>query len=172
MKEKPGKLIPALIGGSVMGVLSSTPIIDMGNCLCCMWILLGGAVGAYFYWRELTPGTEFSAGDGALVGLLSGIFGALFGTLIGYFFMATTGIGWLQQIVRNIIESNEDVPIEFENWLDTLQEGGVYSSFLIFIKLFYELIRSSLFGMLGGIIGAAFFRKRKTTHGNKVNKKQ
>jgi len=172
MKEKPGKLIPALIGGSVMGVLSSVPIIGMGNCLCCMWILLGGAVGAYFYWRDLSSETEFSTGDGALIGLLSGIFGALFGTLIGYFFIATTGLNWLQQIIRNIIESGEDVPTEFQDLLDTLQEGSLYSSFFIFIGLFFDLVRNSIFGMLGGIIGAAFFRKRKITRGNKVNQKE
>ena len=144
-----------------MGVLSSVPIINMGNCLCCMWIILGGGVGAYFYWRELSPDTEFSAGEGALVGLLSGVFGALFGTLIGYFFIAATGLNWFQQIMESIIESGEDVPPEFEDLLETFQEGGFYSSFFVFIGLFVDLIRNSIFGTLGGIIGAAIFRKRK-----------
>lgn len=163
MKEKPGKLIPALIGGSVMGVLSSVPIINMGNCLCCMWIILGGAVGAYFYWRDLPPNTEFSAGEGALVGLLSGVFGALFGTLVGYFFVAVTGLNWFQQIMEGVMESGEEIPPELEDWLEAFKEGGFYGPFFVFIDLFFKLILNSIFGTVGGIIGAAIFRKRKLT---------
>ncbi|MBN2029101.1 DUF4199 domain-containing protein [bacterium] len=171
MEGKPSKLIPALIGGSIMGVLSSVPIINLGNCLCCMWVILGGGVGAYFYWRELSPDNEFSAGEGALVGLLSGIFGALFGTLIGYFFIATTGSNWFQQIMESIIESGEDIPTEFEDWLDTFEEGGFYSSLFVFIDLFFRIVLNSIFGTLGGIIGAAIFRKRKTADREGADKK-
>jgi hypothetical protein len=171
MEGKPSKLVPALIGGSIMGVLSSVPIINLGNCLCCMWVIVGGGVGAYFYWRELTPDAEFPAGEGALVGLLSGIFGALFGTLIGYFFIAATGANWFQQIMEGIIESGEDVPPEFEDLMETFQEEGFYSSFFIFIDLFVKLILNSIFGTLGGIIGAAILRKRKASDKKEADKK-
>ena len=163
MEGKPGKLIPALIGGSIMGVLSSVPIISAGNCLCCMWIILGGAVGAYFYWRELPPNTEFSAGEGAIVGLLSGVFGALFWTLIAYFFMVTTGSDWVQQIMEGIIETGEEVPPEFEDWMENFGEGE-YASLFVFIFLFFRFILTSIFGTLGGIIGAAILKKRNFTN--------
>ncbi len=170
MEEKPSKLIPALIGGSIMGVLSSVPIINLGNCFCCMWIILGGGVGAYFYWRELSHGTEFTAGEGALVGFLSGIFGALFGTLISYFFIAATGLNWFQQIMNGFIETGEDIPPEFEDWLETFEEGGIYSSFFVFIDLFFRVVLDSIFGTLGGIIGAAIFRKRRNIDKEEVDK--
>ena len=35
---------PALAGGMFLGFLSSIPFIAAGNCLCCMWVLLGGGI--------------------------------------------------------------------------------------------------------------------------------
>ena len=40
----PAKLQPALFGGLFIGVLSALPIINLGNCLCCMWVIGGGAL--------------------------------------------------------------------------------------------------------------------------------
>ena len=33
---------PALIGGIVIGLLSSIPIVSIGNACCCLWVVLGG----------------------------------------------------------------------------------------------------------------------------------
>jgi hypothetical protein len=170
MEEKPSKLVPALIGGGTMGLLSTIPIINMGNCFCCMWILLGGAVGAYFYWRELPPGSDFNSGDGALVGLLSGIFGALFGTVLGYFFIAFWSFNPAREILESFLESSEDVPPEFEDFLEALQEGGTSSAFFAFIGLFFSLVIDSIFGTLGGIIGTALLKKRKRPSETKSKK--
>ena len=119
MEKAPSKLVPALIGGCVMGVLSAVPIINMGNCLCCMWILLGGAVGAYFYSKQLPSGTELTSGDGAMVGLLSGLFGALFGTFLAYFFMAIGDINPARDFLEGLLESRSDLSPEVEDFLDT-----------------------------------------------------
>lgn len=160
MEKNPSKLVPALIGGSVMGILSTVPIINMGNCLCCMWILLGGFLGAYLYWRELPPGLEFSSGEGAVVGLLSGIFGALFGTFLGYFFMAVAGFNPGQEILQSLLESRADLSPELEELLEEFQRRGGLSPFFIFVGLFFSLIIDSIFGTVGGIIGAAILRKK------------
>ena len=162
MEETPSKLVPALIGGSVIGVLSVVPLVNMGNCLCCMWVVLGGAVGAYFYWRELPPERVFSSGEGAVVGLLSGVFGALFGTFLGYFFMAVVGFNPAQEFLQTLLESGWDISPEVEEALEVLQDRGGVSPFFVFAGLFFSLIIDSLFGAVGGIIGAALFRKRGT----------
>ena len=88
MDNPPSKLVPALIGGCVMAILSNVPIVNMGNCLCCMWVILGGFIAAYLYQKDLPEGQPFNPGDGAIIGLLAGVFGALFGTLISVLFMA------------------------------------------------------------------------------------
>jgi len=160
MEENPTKLIPALIGGSVIGILSTVPIINMGNCLCCMWILLGGFIGTYFYWRELPPGHELSSGEGAVIGLLSGIFGALFGTLLGYFFMAVVGFNPGQEFLQSILESRGDLSPEIEEFLKEFQMRGGLHPFFITIGLFFALVVDSVFGAVGGIIGAAILRKK------------
>src|SRR5687768_9328194 len=46
--QQPGQKLdfvqPALSGGMLLGFLSSMPIIGFFNCICCMWVLLGGGV--------------------------------------------------------------------------------------------------------------------------------
>ena len=163
MEKTPSKLVPALIGGCVMGVLSTFPFISMGNCLCCMWILLGGGVGAYFYWRQLPPGSEFPVSEGAIVGLLSGVFGALFSTFLGYFFLAI-GANPGSEIIQSILESRADLSPEFEDLLDEIHERGYVSPLFVFIGLLFSLVIDSIFGLIGGIIGAAIFRKRGQTN--------
>ena len=51
------KLQPALYGGLLLGVLSALPIISLGNCACCLWVLAGGAMAAYLLLLTLTAGT-------------------------------------------------------------------------------------------------------------------
>ena len=160
MEKAPSKLVPALIGGCVMGVLSAVPIINMGNCLCCMWILLGGAVGAYFYSKQLPSGTELTSGDGAMVGLLSGLFGALFGTFLAYFFMAIGDINPARDFLEGLLESRSDLSPEVEDFLDELHETDYMSPAFAFVGLMFSLVIDAIFGTLGGLLGAAIFRKR------------
>src|SRR5436309_14079254 len=58
-----------------MGVLSALPLVGpFGNACCCLWVVSGGLVAAYFLQQNhvmpITPA------DGALVGLLAGLIGA------------------------------------------------------------------------------------------------
>jgi hypothetical protein len=163
MEKSVSKLTPALIGGAVIGVLSSTPIINWGNCLCCMWVIVGGAVGAYAYKRQLPGKTELSLGEGALVGLLSGVFGSLISALISYFFMAVVGYNMTQIFLQNFLERAEDVPLEFRHWMEGFMRGGGFHPFLVLMGLFFSLTIDSIFGTLGGILGAALFGKKKSS---------
>ena len=36
------KMLPALLGGLFIGVLSSLPYIKGGNVCCCLWVVSGG----------------------------------------------------------------------------------------------------------------------------------
>lgn len=159
MEKTPSKLVPAIIGGCVMGVLSTVPFINLGNCICCMWLLLGGAIAAYFYSKELPPGSEFPAGEGAIVGLLAGVFGALFGTFLSYLFMAI-GMAPGREILTSILESRGDISPDVRDLLKQLRDQGDLSPLFVFIGLFVSLIIDSIFGMIGGILGAAILRKR------------
>lgn len=162
MEKSIGKLTPALIGGAVIGVLSSTPIVSAGNCLCCMWVLLGGAAGAYLYKRQLPAKQELTLGDGALIGLMSGVFGSLIGALISYFFMAVIGYDPTQSFFRSFLEKAQDVPPEFRDMMEKFMKGGEFNPIMVILGLFSSLILYSVFGSIGGLIGAALFGKKKT----------
>src|ERR1051325_2767957 len=71
---------PALAGGLALGLLSGLPLIAAGNCLCCMWVLGGGALSAYMLLQQRPGGITY--GDAAFGGMLSGFFGAIVSTVI------------------------------------------------------------------------------------------
>jgi len=159
MEESSGKLAPALIGGSVMAVLSWIPVIAMGNCLCCMWILLGGAAGAFWYRKKSPPGASISGGEAAMVGLLSGIFGALFHTFLTYAFLAVTGLNLGQGFLETLIDNAGTIPAEIEDLLLELREEGM-SPLFVFAGLFISIIVNSLFGMIGAILYVSLTEKK------------
>jgi len=160
MNEQPSKLTPALAGGAVMAVLSSVPIISIGNCICCLWILLGGAVAVIIYNRGLPEGQSVNGGEGAVLGLLAGIFGALFGTILSYLFMSLGDMGMTKNILRGIMERQNDLSPELENFLRNFEEGRAFSPGFILISLFASLFVNIVFGALGGLIGASLFKKK------------
>src|SRR6516162_10095411 len=55
---------PSLTGGVLLGLLSSLPLINAGNCLCCMWVLLGGGVATVMLTKQ-RPLSSITYGDGA-----------------------------------------------------------------------------------------------------------
>ncbi len=170
MEENPSKLTPALIGGAVIGILSTLPIINLGNCLCCMWILIGGFIGTYLYSRDLPAEHSLSGGDGAIIGLLSGIFGALFGAFLGYFLMAVLGFNPGKHIVESLLESKRNISPEMRELLERVREREGINPFFVFIGLFFSLIINSIFGTIGGIMGAAIFKKqRRKTNSWKIH---
>jgi len=160
MEKQPSKLVPALIGGGVMAVLSSFPIISIGNCFCCLWILLGGGLAAYLYSREFPEGEMLTSGDGALIGLVAGLFGALFTSLLSSLFILI-GFRFSPEIFREFIENSQDMPPEFRNFMQGWSSGEGLGSFMIVMNLFMNVIIDSIFGTLGGLIGAAIFSKQK-----------
>jgi hypothetical protein len=157
MEKSASKLTPALIGGVVTGVLSSIPLVSMGNCLCCMWVILGGAVGVYAYRREMPPKSQITLGEGALVGLLCGVFGALIGTLLNTLFMTLLGTG-LGSFFEHFRGRLEEMPPDWFDWMEKM--AG--SPLLVLISLLFSTVVYSIFGMLGGIFGATLFGKKKS----------
>jgi len=170
MEQTPSKLTPALIGGGIMAVLSAFPIISMGNCVCCMWILLGGAVSAYLYAKQLTPKMAFSSGQAAVCGLLAGLFGALFSTFLGYLFKLVFDMDPMRQLVQGILESRSNMTPEMEEVFETIQEEDFYGSATMYIILFGNLVVDTIFGTLGGIIGGAIVKKKRNDHATKKSK--
>lgn len=146
---------PALIGGLVMGVLSGLPIISAGNICCCLWVISGGIVAAYVL-QQNQP-APITIGDGALAGVLAGVVGSVVYLLLSI--PITLIIGPMQRRVLDSLTQSGDIPPEFEWWLSSAV-GGAAGIMLGFVAM---LMAGLIFCTLGGVIGAAIFRRPPTT---------
>jgi len=150
------KLQPALFGGLFIGVLSALPIINLGNCLCCMWVIGGGALAVYLMQQNYPYAVQ--ASDGALVGLLAGfIGGALAGLLVIPLALAFGPME--QRIIQRALENNQDMPPEVRSMVENMTRG----SMLGIMAVIGVIIRAICFGviaMLGGLLGVAIFKKK------------
>jgi hypothetical protein len=151
---------PAVVGGLVMGVLSALPIVSAGNICCCLWVVSGGVVAAYLLQQNrfvpITPA------DGAVVGLLAGLIGAVVQ------FVISIPIGILvapmeRAIVQRMVDAAGNMPPAmremFQNYLEERGQGIAAVVFRQLVELSLMLVAGAIFSTLGGLLGAAIFRK-------------
>ncbi len=146
------KLQPAFWGGLFIGILSALPIVNAGNCCCCLWVISGGALATYLYQQNLP--LSVTAADGALVGLLAGAIGGVIGALVAIPLEMMTGPMQLQFMER-ILSSNPEVTPEMREMMEGLMTGGGFRV----ISMIVSVIVFTIFGMLGGLLGVAIFKK-------------
>ena len=141
--------MPFLLGGLFIGVLSALPIVQLCNC-CCLWIIGGGILAAYM--EGQSQPTSLTLGQGAKVGLFAGIVGAI------VWFMLDSAVGPLQtRFMGELMRSTGDLPPELQDWLSAVEEGRERGNTVIGFMLM--LIFSSMISTIGGMIGAAYFKK-------------
>jgi len=151
---------PALIGGLVMGVLSALPIISLGNACCCLWVMSGGAVAAYLLQQQTAA--PLTAGDGALVGLLAGLCGALVEVIVSI--PITIMVGPMERaLLERAVDMAGSMPPEMRDMFERVRGGGMARGAFFFasraLALVLWLFVGAVFSTLGGLIGAAIFRK-------------
>jgi hypothetical protein len=153
------KLQPALLGGLAIGVLSALPVVNVVNLCCCAWVVFGGALAAYL--MQQNQQAPINAGDGAIVGLMAGAIGAIVGSLISIPIGIAMGPFQMEMMDR-VLQGAEDMPPEvrdlFEQWRGGMAGGAAIGVGFIFLLLF-SLFLYSIFGMLGGLLGAVMFKK-------------
>ncbi|MEE4311904.1 MAG: hypothetical protein V2J62_08520 [candidate division KSB1 bacterium] len=152
MESKPDKLVPAVIGGAIMGVISAVPGLNMINCLCCAGVILGGFFAVYFYKKNLGD-TELNYSDGALLGALAGVFGALIGALLS----AIIGVNF-DQMFQQMMQYSDEIPQEAIEMIENLQNN---KGALFIMSAAMGLVIDVIFGLLGGILGVAILGKKK-----------
>ncbi len=145
---------PAVIGGLVIGVLSALPFFSAANLCCCLWVVTGGLIASYLLQQDRTEPIALS--DGALVGLLAGLIGS--GVFLVLSIPITMAVAPFQrQVVEQLINSGT-LPPQFGD----LVADSVGGSIGIVISFFFMLIAGVIFATLGGLLGAAIFRKPRT----------
>lgn len=146
-----GRLQPALLGGLVIGVLSALPLVSAGNCCCCLWIVAGGMLAVYLRQQNSPYGVD--ASEGALVGLLAGLFGGIIGVLLSI--PLDMMLGPVQRrLMERVIMSNPDISGDARDMLQRFSTPGA-----LVMKLIFGVITGAVFGMLGGLLGVAVFKK-------------
>ena len=153
---------PAITGGMFLGLLSSIPFISAGNFLCCMWVLLGGGIGAVLLTRQ-RPLSSISYGDGAFVGVMSGLFGAVIGTVVQLAVRVITA-PFVQNQQQDFEKIMDQVGLEgpMRDFLLRTFSGEI-STLTVMFTFVSNLLVYALFAMIGGIIALAILRKRSAT---------
>ncbi|MBP1678521.1 MAG: hypothetical protein H6Q29_432 [Bacteroidetes bacterium] len=166
MPEKPNKLMPALFGGIITGVLSGIPFVNFVNCLCCAGVLLGGFMAVFFYNKDLTPQMpQLTSSDGLQLGALSGVFGAIVGTIISALLLAVVGNVAGQamfDMVYNFYDSAGILDQMPPDAIDQMEQGMKDSGLSVF-NVIISLIIYPIFGLLGGLIGYSVYKPKAGT---------
>jgi len=151
----PAKLQPALLAGVAIGVLSSLPVVNLANVCCCAWVIFGGALAAYL--MQQNHPAPIDAGDGALVGLLAGVFGGLATSLLSIPIAMAMG-PFQAQLIEGMLERARDIPPEWRTTIEGMR-GGAALGIMTVLSTLVMLVVGSIFGLIGGVIGALMFRK-------------
>jgi hypothetical protein len=146
---RPGKFVPALIGGAVAGFLSlfagflSSDAFVIFSFFCIVWAVIGGALAANLYVKRSS--VPVRSGEGAVIGLIAGAIGALIYLAI-------------------------DTPVAYALHGDYIQMVANQQPEKISAGAFFALtgIAGAVtilgFSIIGGLIGVAMFEKRKGYH--------
>ncbi len=146
---------PALLGGLFIGVLSALPVINFANC-CCLWVILGGMLTVYLQQQATPAPMETSAA--ALSGLIAGAIGGLIQSVAGLATLRMFGGGDSQQAIEQALSNIPNLPPETAEWVRSLTQGST----MALVSMAVSIPIYAVFGMLGALLGLAFFRKKVT----------
>ena len=146
------QLQPVVFGGLFIGVLSALPVVSLGNCACCLWIVGGGMLTAYLLQRDRAE--PLALGEGAVNGLLAGVAGSVVYLAVAIPVSIVTAP--FQRRMMEFVNSQSDVPPEVREMLEGFGTEGMIASIAIgFVSM---LIAGIVFATLGGMLGVLLFR--------------
>jgi hypothetical protein len=158
---------PALIGGLIVGILSTLPVVNVGNLIFCMWALLGGAVAVRLYIQKSPK--RVTHAEATRVAGLAGVIGAVIRVFIGMPIDLATlpaGMRWLEGLAAdpNMKPVQQQQIKEALATLQGMTTGEIVLNFLLPAALIGATV---LFGftLLGGALGVTLFEKRRDDFG-------
>jgi hypothetical protein len=159
LDEKPGKLLPALVGGLIVGLGTvGGSFIPFANLCCCLWAVIGGGVASYMLIKR-SPALRVTNTDGATVGLLAGVVGSLIFLVIALpFMMMSWGPLTAEMLARSEAMNDPASHESVKRMVEFMQNNALLSG--VFLWLICAILFMG-FATLGGLIGVAVFEKRK-----------
>lgn len=144
-------LLSALIAGAVLGTLANLPLLNLINCVLCLWVWLGGIFAVWLY-RRYQPAQALTPGQGAGLGAVAGVIGVLVGTVV-YALTSAITMPMMNTIAQALqIEGTEALG------------GGGFPAMLLTTGIFFciNLVLYPLFGAIGGLIAGSIWKTAKT----------
>jgi hypothetical protein len=112
-------------GGLTAAIFNAVPFLNFINCFCCAGIILGGAVGLFYYDRLNGHREHLSTAAAVTVGLVSGIMGAFISLIFEWVIYQIFG-DWQLEIARQIVEQMDNVPAYIEDMMTELEKTAGY----------------------------------------------
>jgi hypothetical protein len=142
--------LSALVAGLAIGLLGNLPLLNLVNCVLCLWVWVGGFLAVFLYRRFQPGGPALTGGQGAGLGALSGLIGALIGVVV---YALTAAISTpLMNRLAGALQIQDDLP-----W-QSGEGSGILASLLVFLVL--DIILYPLFGALAGYAAVALARRQ------------
>ena len=161
MNEQSDKLVPAMYGGILIGLLSSVPFVNLINCFCCAGVLLGGLCAVFIYKSHRTPEMPpLTSGDCVMVGALAGLFGAVIATAFTVGIRAAFGDVMIHFLRGVLLESNLEIPAESRRQFEEMLVEQPLTPVNVAFSFFVATVLDVVFGLLGGLIGYTLFKPK------------
>lgn len=157
--DAPDNFNAVLTGAGVILVIGLIPLLNLLN-VCCLGVIAGGAVAS---WRYATQyNLSLSSGEGFKLGALAGLLGGLAGVVVGYALIALfdyqPGTSELRDLMLNAFGDDPAVRAQLEESFREQEQNALSVSNIILGAIGAAIIYP-LFAGLGGVIGAAIFKK-------------
>jgi hypothetical protein len=148
--QPPSKLHPALLGGLFIGVVSALPYVKAANSCCCLWLAVGGLLAAWV--MQQNHPRPIALADGAVAGLLAGLFGFVIMLAVSIPIGMLTGPE--PALSPGMLET-EGMSPEVRDLVRSVPPAA----FAVIGGLLF-LVIGAIVSTVGGILGAALFRRR------------
>jgi hypothetical protein len=156
------KLRSAIIGGVVIGLLSGLPYVRLGNVICCLWIIVGGAFASYLYIKKSS--VPVNVGEGALVGAVAGAIGLGVEIVVGLPLTILMGYPELKFLVGLMERVDAGKAEEYRHRIEELTSFSFSEQFVHSVfswGTLLSLLLTVVFALIGGLIAVPLFEKRK-----------
>ncbi len=150
-----GKWKAIFIGALITGL---SPFVPFLNLACCVTPLIGAVVAVAVY-RNSGPPPQLTSSDGITLGAMSGLIGTgIYAVLVIplVLFVGSLVGGIFGRIVPTLTEIPGSVRPLLEGLFSNL--AGLIG-FILLIKITGQLAFALVFGILGGLLGVALFKR-------------
>jgi hypothetical protein len=133
-------------------------LIGAGNCCCCLWVVLGGALAGYLLCSSSAKPVR--PGEGALVGVFAGLIGGMITSLAQALRQMINPDQFRSAMEEAIRQQGMNIPPEAEQVFDQMMSLFSNPILVLGVYMFFTLLIFAIMAMLGAIIAIEFFEPR------------